>query len=111
MPAHPFVPSHQTSNTRRNQSTLHSYYVLGHQPDSSPHLSCNTDRQLSILIALVVIPPTRHKIVIHITALHARQYVQQKDGVGEGVIFEGSNLGAFAALACHIVGPSDHVLV
>ncbi len=101
--------AHQATDKGSDKPALHGNNIIRHKPDSSTHLSRNTDGQLGVLVAFVVVATLVDKVVVDVCGLHAGENIEQEDGVGEGGVLEGADLGALAALACHVVGPLDHV--
>ena len=103
--------AHQATNEGSDKSALYGNNVVGYEPDGGAHLSRNTDGQLGVLVAFVVVAALVYEVVVDVCGLHAGEDIEQEDGVGERRVLERADLAALAALACHIVGPLDHIRV
>lgn len=103
--------THQTTNKRRNQPTLHGDNILRHEPDGGAHFPGNANGELGVLVAVVVGAAGVDEVVVDVGGLHAGEHIKEEDAVCERRVLEGAHLGALATLAGHVVGPFDHVCV
>ena len=99
------------TNKRNHQPTPHLTNILRNQPNRRPHLPRNTNRQLGIRIRLFIVPPTSHKVIIHIRTLHAVQDIQEKNSAADSLVFEAADTAAAATLFGLLVGPFDHFCI
>ena len=106
---HPLRRRHQAANKTSDQPTPHSANILRHEPNRRAHLARNADRQLRILIRLLLGPAREHKLVIDVRALHAIQHVQQKHAGAQRRILEAADRAVAPAALRHVVRPADHV--